>query len=60
MRLLSLDMVVCLNISAQSKLSTTLSGDKLKAADTDHDGEVKITDLATLLQYVSHVIESLE
>ncbi|MGN0582700.1 MAG: cellulase family glycosylhydrolase [Oscillospiraceae bacterium] len=37
-----------------------LTGAALKAADTDHDGDVKLTDLATLRQYISHIIESLD
>ena len=38
---------------------TKLTGNSLKAADTDGDGSVKLTDLAKLRQYLSKVIDKL-
>ena len=37
-----------------------LDGDALKAADTDHDGKVLLADLATLRQFLSKIIKSLD
>ena len=36
-----------------------LTDDSLRAADTDGDGSVKLTDLAKLRQYLSKIIDKL-